>query len=171
MSERRAQLISAARHLLESEGAEAVTIRRLAAALGIQGPSVYKHVPDKATIELALAEETLTELTALLEPVPATFTDLAAAYRTWALAHPHLHRLLNNQPLPRTQLPPGLDERAATPLVQACNGDRDLARAAWATIKGLVDFELAGRLPPDADITAAYAAAARAYDHLRVQHQ
>lgn len=163
MSERRAQLVAAARHLLESEGADAVTIRRIAAALGMQGPSVYKHVPDKAAIELALAVQVLTELTALLEQVPATFTDLSSAYRTWALAHPHLHRLINNQPLPRTQLPPGLDEGAADPLIRACDGDRDLARAAWATINGLVDLELTGRFPPDVDVSAAYAAAARAY--------
>ena len=46
-SARKAQLVAAARHLLETEGAEAVTIRRLGAALGMRGPSLYKHVPDK----------------------------------------------------------------------------------------------------------------------------
>lgn len=70
-----------------------------------------------------------------------------------------MHRLIND----RTRLPVGLDDRAAAPLVAAYDGDRDMARAAWATIKGLVDLELADRFPPDADIDAVYAAAARAW--------
>lgn len=160
---RRAELIAAARHLLEAEGAEAITIRRLAAAVGIRGPSVYKHVPDKATIEDALTLIGLTELGAALRGVPATFAAVAGGYRQWALSHPHMHRLLNNRPLDRSKLPLGLEDRAAAPLVAACDGDRDLARAAWATIKGLVDLELADRFPPETDVEAIYAAAARAY--------
>ena len=160
---RRAELITAARQLLETEGVEAITIRRVAAAVGIRGPSVYKHVPDKATIEDALTLAGLTELGDALHGVPATFTTVAGAYRRWALSHPHMHRLLNNRPLNRSQLPVGLEDRAAAPLVAACAGDQNMARAAWATIKGLVDLELADRFPPDTDIEAIYAAAARAY--------
>jgi len=160
---RRAELVAAARHLLETEGAEAITIRRLGAAVGIRGPSVYKHVPDKATVEDALTLVGLAEQADALQGVPSTFAALAGAYRTWALSHPHMHRLLNNRPLNRSQLPTGLEDRAAAPLVAACDGDRAMARAAWATIKGLVDLELAHRFPPDADLEAVYAAAARAY--------
>lgn len=162
-ADRREQLIAAARQLLETEGAEALTIRRLAAAVGIRGPSVYKHVPDKATIEDALTVIALAEQTEAIQDVPATFADLARAYRMWAVSHPHLHRLLNDRPLNRSQLPPGLEDRAAAPLIDACGGDHDLARAAWATMKGLVDLELADRFPPGADLDAVYAAAARAY--------
>jgi hypothetical protein len=38
-----------------------------------------------------------------------------------------------------------------------------MARAAWATVNSLVGLELAGRFPPDSDLPAVYAAAARAY--------
>lgn len=161
--DRPAQLIAAARHLLETDGFEAVTIRRLGAALGMRGPSIYKHFPSKAAIETALAAEVLAEQADLLETVPATFADIARAYRGWALSNPQLHRLINTRPLARDDLPPGLEERAAAPLIIACHGDRALARAAWATLKGLVDLELDGRFPEDADIDAAYSAAARAY--------
>ncbi len=161
--DRRSELIAAARHLLETEGAEAITIRRLGAAVGIRGPSVYKHVPNKAEIEDALTLVGFTELADALQGVPSTFAALAGAYRKWALSHPHMHRLLNNRPINRAQLPIGLEDRAAAPLVAACDGDRDMARAAWATIKGMVDLELAHRFPPGADIEAMYAAAARAY--------
>lgn len=163
--DRRAQLVAAARHLLETEGVEALTIRRLGAALGMRGPSVNKHVPDKAATEDALILEGLVELTDVLQHQPRTVAAVAAAYRAWALAHPHVHRLLNHRPLHRAALPAGLEERAAAPLVDACRGDLALARAAWATVNGLVDLELAGRFPPDADLGAVHAAAARAHDH------
>ncbi|MFF4894326.1 TetR/AcrR family transcriptional regulator [Micromonospora chersina] len=162
-TDRRAELIAAARHLLETEGAEAITIRRLGAAVGIRGPSVYKHVPDKATIEDALTAAGLAEQADALRDVPLTFSAIARAYRAWALSHPHMHRLINDRPLNRAKLPAGLEARAAAPLVAAYTGDRDMARAAWATIKGLVDLELADRFPPDVDIDAVYAAADRAY--------
>ncbi len=96
-------------------------------------------------------------------PGPRPFAALAGAYRMWALSHPHMHRLLNDRPLDRSRLPQGLEERAAAPLVASCGGDRNLARAAWATIKGLVDLELADRFPPGTDVEAVYGAAARAY--------
>lgn len=161
--DRRAELIAAARHLLETEGAEAITIRRLGAAVGIRGPSIYKHFPNKAAVEDALTIIGFMELAGALQGVPFTFVALAGAYRQWALSHPHMHRLLNNRPINRSQLPIGLEDRAAAPLVAACDGDRAMARAAWATIKGLVDLELAHRFPHDTDIEAVYAAAARAY--------
>lgn len=161
--DRRTELIAAARHLLETEGPDAVTMRRLGAAVGMRGPSVYKHVPDKAAVENALMITGLAEQAQALTDVPTTFPAIARAYRGWALAHPHLHRLINDRPLDRTQLPEGLEARAAAPLVAACDGDLPRARAAWATIKGLVDLELAQRFPPDADLDAVYAAAARAY--------
>ncbi|MGH9088538.1 MAG: hypothetical protein ACRDYZ_10610 [Acidimicrobiales bacterium] len=63
----------------------------------------------------------------------------------------------------RASLPPGLEDRTAAPLTVACHGDGDLARAAWATMNGLIDLELADRLPPGADLTVTYAAASRAY--------
>ncbi|WP_232497025.1 TetR/AcrR family transcriptional regulator [Agromyces humatus] len=166
-SARKAQLVAAARHLLETEGVEAVTIRRLGAAVGMRGPSLYKHVPDKSAIEAAVAIEGLTELSEVVRGVPATFTDVSHAYRTWALAHPHLYRLLNKHPVDRSRVPPELEDRAADPLIVATGGDRDLARAAWATINGLIELELARRFPPDTDVDAVYSAAARAFDTAR----
>lgn len=163
LGDRRAQLIAAAHHLLETEGFEAVTIRRLGALVGIQGPSVYKHVASKADVEDSLVTIGFTEQTDALQGVPTTFAALASAYRSWALTHPHMHQLLNDRPINRSQLPDGLEERAGAPLVAACDGDLALARAAWATIKGLVDLELAHRFPPGTDLDAVYAAAARAY--------
>jgi AcrR family transcriptional regulator len=138
-------------------------MQRLAASLGIRAPSVYKHFQDKSAVEIALAIEALTEQADILEGAGASLGALAVAYRSWALAHPRLHLFLKRRPLPREQLPAGLEDRAAATLLLATGGDRDLARAAWAAINGLVDLELAERFPDDTDVDASYAAAVGAF--------
>jgi AcrR family transcriptional regulator len=163
MTPRQREIVHAARAIIESDGGEALTMQRLAASLGIRAPSLYKHFQDKSAVETALAIEALTEQADILEGAGADLGALAVAYRSWALAHPHLHLFLNKRPLPREQLPVGLEDRAAATLLLATGGDRDLARAAWAAINGLVDLELAERLPHDADVDAAYAATVGAF--------
>jgi AcrR family transcriptional regulator len=151
----RAASVRAARRLLEESGPEALTMRRIAAELGIQAPSLYKHFPDKRALEAAVIAEGLREfglamndaLTTTAEPVRA----LARAYRRFGLDHPHLYRLMNDGELPRDLLPPGLEDAAAHPILTVF-GKRSLARVAWALAHGLVSLELAGRFPPDADL-------------------
>jgi hypothetical protein len=80
---------------------------------------------------------------------------LAAAYRAFALDHPHLYRLMTDQPLPRDRLPSGLEERTAAPLLRA-PGDPQLARAVFAFAHGMVLLELTNRLPSGADPQVAW---------------
>ena len=47
-SARAREIIDAAFAILDDEGADALTMRRLADDLGMRAPSLYKHVPDKA---------------------------------------------------------------------------------------------------------------------------
>ena len=109
------------------------------------------------------ARELLEEFGEAFRSAGPSLAGLAQAYRSWALAHPHLHRLTNDRPLPRCRLPKGLEARAAEPLLAAL-GDPDRARAAWAAAHGLASLELAGRFPANADIDAAWAAMVRAFD-------
>jgi AcrR family transcriptional regulator len=160
---RRAEIIRAARELLEDEGEAALTMRRVADRLGIRAPSLYKHLPDKAELEVALVAEGLEEFGEAFRRAGPSLSGLARAYRSWALDHPHLYRLTNDRPLPRGRLPQGLEARAAEPLLAAL-GDPDRARAAWAAAHGLASLELAGRFPDDADLDAAWAAMVRAFD-------
>jgi AcrR family transcriptional regulator len=46
-SARVAEIVDTARELLEREGPEGLTMRRLAEAMGIRAPSLYKHVESK----------------------------------------------------------------------------------------------------------------------------
>ena len=134
-SARGREVVAAGRRLLEEEGPEALTMRRLAERVGIRAPSLYKHLPDKAALEAAIIATGFEEAAAAFEAAVedagggggegahggaggtasdgagpgagAALPALAAAYRRFALAHPHLYRLMNNGPLPREQLPPG----------------------------------------------------------------
>jgi AcrR family transcriptional regulator len=87
---------------------------------------------------------------------------LAAAYREFALAHPHLYRLMHNGPLPRQHLPAGVEDRAAAPVLRVA-GSRARARALWAFAHGMVMLELDQRFPPDADLDAAWEAGITAF--------
>ena len=83
-----------------------------------------------------------------LRAATTPLASLAAAYRAWALDHPHLYRLMMDRPLPREHLAPGLEDRAAAALVAAAGGDPDAARAAFAFAHGMVVLELNDRFRP-----------------------
>ena len=178
--------MAAGRQLLEEEGPEALTMRRLAERVGIRAPSLYKHLPDKAALEAAIIATGFEEAAATFEQAVEgagegpgdgrgegpgewqlagrgnALVALAAAYRRFALEHPHLYRLMNNGPLPREHLPPGLENRTAAPLLRAA-GSQARARAVWAFAHGMVLLELDQRFPPEADLDAAWRAGIAAF--------
>ena len=161
------QIVEAARAILEQEGREALTMRRVAGRLGIRAPSLYKHVTSKEELEALLIAEAFrgfgTSLHGAMDALPPrvgkrrALGALAEAYRSWALAHPHLYRLSTEGELPRALLPEGLEAWTAEPLVRVAGGQTQ-ARAAWAFAHGMTVLELDGRFPPDADHDAAWAA-------------
>ena len=175
-SARADEVVVTARRLLEEEGAGALTMRRLAEQLGIKAPSLYKHLPDKAALEAAIIATGLEEAAVRFEQAvdsamtggdaagggAAAISALAAAYREFALAHPHLYRLMHNGPLPRQHLPAGVEDRAAAPVLRVA-GSRARARALWAFAHGMVMLELDQRFPPDADLDAAWEAGVTAF--------
>ena len=171
--DRRAQTADTARALLEAEGPQALTMRRIAGALGIKAPSLYKHVPDKAALEALLVAAGFAELADTLAAAAADgaghademgkLAAIAGAYRAYAVAHPHLYRLMNHQPLRRDLLPAGLEARAAQPLAEAVGYDEARARAMWAFAHGMVSLEIDGRFPPQADLDEAWRAGLAAF--------
>jgi AcrR family transcriptional regulator len=159
-SPRARQIVATARELIEAEGLQALSMRHLADRLGIRAASIYKHLPDKAALEAALISATFEDQAALFEAALVGAGDplaaLATAYRDFARRHPQLYRLMTERPLDRKRLTPGVEQRAAQPIVEALGGDQDLARAVWAFAHGMTILELNDRFPPDADLDAAW---------------
>ncbi len=160
LTPRAREIADAALELLEAEGAEGLSMRRLAERLGIRAPSIYKHLADKQALEATIVsvgfELQAAAFEAALERADDPLTALAGAYRAFAREHPHLYRLMTGKELDRARLTPGVEDRAARPVVEAAGDDRDLARAIWAFAHGMTILELDRRFPRDADLDAAW---------------
>jgi AcrR family transcriptional regulator len=164
-----AEIVAAARRILEAGGRESLTMRRVADELGIQAPSLYKHFASKAELELALLNDAMVEIgDASHRAVRAggrqpALLPLLETYRRYSLSHPHLYRLATEGPLAREGLAPGLEEWAGNPWY-VVTGDPYLAQALWSFAHGMVILELDGRYPPGSDLNATWAAGARAFE-------
>ena len=75
--ERLARMLDAAEELLVTEGAQALTTTRVAAAAGVSVGSLYQYLPDKEAIVEALANRYLAEFEDLMEELAelAPFED------------------------------------------------------------------------------------------------
>jgi AcrR family transcriptional regulator len=94
------RLASAARTLLDRGGADAVTVRRVAAAVGVTPMAVYRHYPSRDALLARLADDGFAELSARLDRLPrkapATerVLDLLVGYLDFAQRRRHLFELM-----------------------------------------------------------------------------
>jgi AcrR family transcriptional regulator len=167
LSPRASAIVAAAREILEADGHDGLTMRRIGERLGMRAPSLYKHFPDKGALEAAIISAAFEEQAEIFERAVEDsadpLADLAAAYRRYARAHPHLYRLMTDQELRRDLLVPGIEDRAGRPIYLAAGSDAARARAAWAFAHGMTMLELTNRFPPGADIDAAWEAGIAAF--------
>jgi AcrR family transcriptional regulator len=167
LTPRAREIAATARAVLEEEGLDALTMRRIAERLGIRAPSLYKHFPDKEALEAAVISAAFEEQAEVFEQAVEEGDDpleaLGAAYRRFALAHPHLYRLMTDRELRRDLLAPGAEDRAGRTIYRAAGENADRARAAWAFAHGMALLELTNRFPPGADIDAAWREGMRAF--------
>lgn len=105
----RHRIVTEAVALLDAEGGlEGVTLRKLAARLGVQQPTLYWHLPNKAALVTAIAERILEQqFTELVPPAPEEswsdwLTSLAGRLRRALLAHPDGARILSASQLSLT---------------------------------------------------------------------
>lgn len=161
---RRDEILDVAATVLEEEGPDALTMRELAARMGIRAPSLYKHVRDKDDIVAGLQERALIDMARHLAAADPGLSALADAYRAWARAHPRLYEVATRRPLARERIAPGVESSAAAPILAAAGGDEHLARALWALAHGLVDLELSHRFPPGADLDATWRTALTGFE-------
>jgi AcrR family transcriptional regulator len=87
-------VVATAGDIADAEGLEAVTLARVAAALGVRSPSLYNHVAGRDGLLRGLAAESTRELAAELRRAATgragadAIGAVAAAQRSYALAHP-----------------------------------------------------------------------------------
>ena len=94
------KIATASRRLLDKEGTEAVTMRRVAKAVGITPMAIYRHYPDRAALLNSLADEGFEELVARLAgkrfsgSVEERLTKMGEIYLDHALENPRLFELM-----------------------------------------------------------------------------
>ncbi|MFL1379344.1 TetR/AcrR family transcriptional regulator [Nocardiopsis protaetiae] len=96
----RAGILDAARAIIEAEGPDALTLRRLGADLGSNHTAVLRHFSGKDDILLGLAERLIEEALSGFTPADtwrATLTDLARRIRRACLAHPRVAVLVSTR--------------------------------------------------------------------------
>ena len=86
-------IYAAALELIQRNGLEALSMRSLAAVLGVDPMAIYHHIPNKAALIVGLYNTVLAELIfdrASTEPWRDGLKTLARQYRNLALRHPKL---------------------------------------------------------------------------------
>jgi AcrR family transcriptional regulator len=101
----RERALAAAVTLADAEGLKALTMRRLAADLGVEAMSLYYHLPGKGGLLDGLAETVVAEIAAAVAPAENPETDWRTSLRRRFLAarevmlrHPWAPALLSSRP-------------------------------------------------------------------------
>ena len=167
----RRRLLDLASQVLSRQGAEALSVRTLAAQAGTTTAAIYTLFGGRAPLVEAVAAEGLTRFERHLRAVPRTGDpgeDLAAlglAYRASALADPHFYRVmfspsgLREGAINLTEPTFAILRSAVARLLPAAPTDQVELHAvrAWGLVHGLVSLELGGLLPgPEEEREARY---------------
>ncbi len=160
-----AEIVAAARRLVERRGREGFSMADVAAAVGVRAPSLYLRFADRASLLAAVERGLWGELERALrragtssDPAHALAAQ-ARAYRRFARAHPRGYALMLDPAAERSE--EGRRARSAAlapafPFFVALVGERDAlaaARVLTPFLHGFVSMELAGafRLGPGVD--------------------
>ncbi len=95
----RDEIVHAARKLLQSSDLDSLSLRRLAAELGVTAPALYAHVEHKGDLLVAVAEQGFAELAAdfasIQDPDPSErILAYGRCYVKRAIADPETFRLM-----------------------------------------------------------------------------
>ena len=97
------RIVAAALGLVDAHGLEALSTRRLAAELGVSGPSLYNHFATKDQLLDAVVDAVVGEVDLAMFERPGTdwrlaLRDWARSYRAALAAHPHVVPVLAQGP-------------------------------------------------------------------------
>lgn len=163
----RERLCEAAVRLFAEKGPDAVTMRQLAAELGVSPMTPYRYFEDKDDILAAVRTSGFTRFAEALEAARAGVSDQRAAgeavgeaYLRFALENPHSYKLMFDLNQPNIEKYPDLiaaGQRARATMTDHVEdaiaagvlaGDPEqIGSMMWAAIHGVVVLQLAGMLP------------------------
>ncbi|HMK92954.1 MAG TPA: TetR/AcrR family transcriptional regulator C-terminal domain-containing protein [Thermoleophilia bacterium] len=99
----RERIVEAAVRIIDDDGLDALSMRRLGEALGVNPMAAYYHVPNKAALYDLVVEALMGEVDLSgidpAEPLAEQFKQAARAYRTALLAHPRAIPILATRSL------------------------------------------------------------------------
>ncbi|MFH8385861.1 TetR/AcrR family transcriptional regulator [Kitasatospora sp. NPDC018058] len=96
------EIVTAAVALIDAEGLEALTMRRLGTELGVTAMSLYRHLPNRDAVLAAVVSRLVREVAVEVAdgmPWPQALHRFAESYRRMLLAHPHAVPLLATHPV------------------------------------------------------------------------
>ncbi|WP_235013097.1 TetR/AcrR family transcriptional regulator [Arthrobacter sp. SLBN-100] len=170
----RQQLLAVTAELVNRDGPAKVTLRDVASAAGTSTTAVYSLFGGKSQLLTAVVDDGFRSFRdSQVAAAPDGLQGLGMAYRTWALEHRALYRLMFGGALAAyvdCQPSPEISAGAMEPLIDAVASAQAagalraepveiMALAIWGQVHGLVSLELAEVGPPDADWAAAYTSA------------
>ncbi|QKW21211.1 TetR/AcrR family transcriptional regulator C-terminal domain-containing protein [Kitasatospora sp. NA04385] len=112
-----AAVTEAAIGVIDAEGTEALTMRRLGTELGVAAMSLYRHLPNRDAVLASVVNRLAAEVRLDLPPDtdwPTALHAFATAYRRMLLAHPRAVPLLATHPVDETH-----GRRLIAPLLRA----------------------------------------------------
>ncbi len=158
---------------IDANGVEQFSLAKLAAALGVKAPSLYRHVGNKAALLQSVNLLTLKKLfTTLGKAAEADSSDkmvtILNEYRTFALTHPHTY-LLAYQHNPAQRPDESVLVDMVLPIQQIMaqiSGEADslaALRGALALVHGFVLLELNEQLQRGGDLGTHFKQSVEAY--------
>jgi AcrR family transcriptional regulator len=146
---RKDRIVAAAREIADTDGWSAVTVRRLADAIGYSQPVLYGHFPDgREGIVRAVALDGFVRIGAVLQ---GDVRAVATGYLGFARDNPALYEAMFSLPVDLVfaspETPPELRD-AFGGIVAAVGGDETRAETFWAALHGLAELSRHGRLRP-----------------------
>ena len=168
VAEFRERLCAVAERLFATKGADAVTMRQLAAELGVSAMTPYRYFADKDEILAAIRTNgfnhfirALTEARETQEGSRARGKAMGEAYMDFAFEHPHTYKLMFDLNQPGQERYPDLIDAIARATETLSDYIRDhvaegvlegdaeeIGAMFWASTHGAIVLELAGQIPP-----------------------
>ena len=170
----RERLVAAAKQLVDEGGPGAVTLREVGRRAFVSHNAAYRHFVNRDALLASIAEEDLDDLVCLFRDVEETDSSSLAALRSsllhlinFARKRPGRYRLMLSETTVKS--PDGATEqKAATAfqslagLIEKCQAEGDLrageppklAALVFATVHGLIDLELGGRMAGNTEANA-----------------